>query len=513
MGMIGNSLAQGLISGANIQDGTVDTPDIKDGAIHTAKVADDAVHTAKIADDAVHTAKIADGAVTSDKLADSMSVSVGHGSTAWTGITGSALGYSNQGYKITKVGASTGTNNIALGVDVSGNTSGAFTGYRDIFVSNDAGLYQPNSANDDYHHLMGWDDNETVFNDSGRARDFRVESDSNQHMLFVDGGANKVTINSNTGDYALNVFSNLNSSTTGTVYVNTALNGSGTGVHVDSTSRTSAEGNTPMLLLTDRGGSTALNVQVDGETFFGNKMYADPAGAYTGITSLGWTAPIQVQETDTGTTSYRYMPMISQTSVSTSGYRQHTVFGSARGSAWGEAFIAVGGHDGYPTNGFFFNYQGTFTAPGTKNFRIPHPVAELSETHDLVHAAVEGPQADLLYRGVVALSGGVATVDLDEAARMTPGTFELLCKNAQCFTTNEADWDAVRGSVSGATLTIECQNSGSSALVGWMVIAERNDDVTQNWPNGRLEVEPQKNPEALPQEVSPAPGYETEPEA
>lgn len=64
MGMIGNSLAQGLISGANIQDGTVDTPDIKDGAVHTAKVADDAVHTAKIAD----------GAVTSDKLSADITV-------------------------------------------------------------------------------------------------------------------------------------------------------------------------------------------------------------------------------------------------------------------------------------------------------------------------------------------------------------------------------------------------------------------------------------------------------
>ena len=64
MGMIGNSLAQGLISGANIQDGTVDTPDIKDGAVHTAKVADDAVHTAKIAD----------GAVTSDKLASGVAI-------------------------------------------------------------------------------------------------------------------------------------------------------------------------------------------------------------------------------------------------------------------------------------------------------------------------------------------------------------------------------------------------------------------------------------------------------
>lgn len=39
MGMIGNTLAQGLISGANIQDGTVDTPDLKDSAVTAAKIA------------------------------------------------------------------------------------------------------------------------------------------------------------------------------------------------------------------------------------------------------------------------------------------------------------------------------------------------------------------------------------------------------------------------------------------------------------------------------------------
>jgi hypothetical protein len=49
MGMIGNTLAQGLISGANIQDGTVDTPDLKDGAVTTAKHADGSVTNAKMA--------------------------------------------------------------------------------------------------------------------------------------------------------------------------------------------------------------------------------------------------------------------------------------------------------------------------------------------------------------------------------------------------------------------------------------------------------------------------------
>ena len=36
--------------------------------------------------------------------------------------------------------------------------------------------------------------NETVFNDGSADRDFRVESDANTHMLFVDGGANCVGV-------------------------------------------------------------------------------------------------------------------------------------------------------------------------------------------------------------------------------------------------------------------------------------------------------------------------------
>ncbi len=75
MGMIGNSLAQGLISGANIQDGTVDTPDIKDSAVTTAKINDGAVTTAKITDANVTTAKIADANVTAAKLASGAAVS------------------------------------------------------------------------------------------------------------------------------------------------------------------------------------------------------------------------------------------------------------------------------------------------------------------------------------------------------------------------------------------------------------------------------------------------------
>lgn len=66
MGMIGNTLALGLVSGANIQDGTVDTADIKDGAVTTSKLADGAVVTADIANGAVTPAKLSTGAPTWD---------------------------------------------------------------------------------------------------------------------------------------------------------------------------------------------------------------------------------------------------------------------------------------------------------------------------------------------------------------------------------------------------------------------------------------------------------------
>ena len=42
---------------------------------------------------------------------------------------------------------------------------------------------------------MGMDVVATVFNDASQDIDFRVESDSNTHMLFVDAGNDRVMIN------------------------------------------------------------------------------------------------------------------------------------------------------------------------------------------------------------------------------------------------------------------------------------------------------------------------------
>jgi hypothetical protein len=131
---------------------------------------------------------------------------------------------------------------------------------------------------------------------------------------------------------------------------------------------------------------------------------------------------------------------------------------------------------------------------GSGSFRIDHPLKP--DTHHLVHSFIEGPQADNLYRGKVQLVAGRATVNLDDAARMTAGTFVALNGNVQCFTTNECGWTHVRGCVDGNVLTIEAQDPACTDEVSWFVIGERHDqhmiDAAWTDENGRVITEPEK---------------------
>jgi hypothetical protein len=132
---------------------------------------------------------------------------------------------------------------------------------------------------------------------------------------------------------------------------------------------------------------------------------------------------------------------------------------------------------------------------GSGSFRIDHPLPDKTETHHLVHSFVESPQADNIYRGKVELVDGSATVNIDTAAGMTEGTYVLLNTNTQCFTSNESGWTAVKGSVSGNTLTITAKESCSDTI-SWMVVGERKDQhmIDTDWTddNGKVIVEPLK---------------------
>jgi len=128
------------------------------------------------------------------------------------------------------------------------------------------------------------------------------------------------------------------------------------------------------------------------------------------------------------------------------------------------------------------------------SFKIDHPLKP--DTHHLVHSFVEGPQADNLYSGEVELINGQTQINLDEWFGMTEGTLVALNRDFRVFTTNETDWDNVKGRIENNILTIICQNPESTATVSWLVIGERQDKeihesiLTDD--NGKIIVEPQK---------------------
>ena len=74
-----------------------------------------------------------------------------------------------------------------------------------------------------------------------------------------------------------------------------------------------------------------------------------------------------------------------------------------------------------------------------------------------------------------------------------------MCDDVQCFTSNESDFKAVKGSVSGNILTIECEDSNSTADISWMVIGDRKDEhiMETSWTdeNGKPIIEPEKEAE------------------
>lgn len=154
-------------------------------------------------------------------------------------------------------------------------------------------------------------------------------------------------------------------------------------------------------------------------------------------------------------------------------------------------------------------YPGTtFDVNGTKLFRIEHPI---DSSKDLVHVSIEGPRADLIYRGCVKLVNGVATVDLDEEYGLIPGTWKSLCRNPQVWITSVDGWEPCKGSVSDQILTIYSKDSNSEETVSWLVVAERKDSAMygpSSDEEGRPILEPNRRPQNNPH---PYPDFPTSP--
>jgi len=133
---------------------------------------------------------------------------------------------------------------------------------------------------------------------------------------------------------------------------------------------------------------------------------------------------------------------------------------------------------------------------GSGTFRIDHPLESKKNTHQLVHSFIEGPRADLIYRGTTTLISGSAVINIDISAGMTEGTFIALNRETQFFITNQSGWNNIKGSLHGNILTIEAEDTNSTDTIAWMVVGERQDKHIKetDWTdsNGKPILEPAK---------------------
>ena len=134
----------------------------------------------------------------------------------------------------------------------------------------------------------------------------------------------------------------------------------------------------------------------------------------------------------------------------------------------GENFFEVKGKSQFLSG---LSVNGTFSA-SSKQFQITHP---LNKNKWLYHTAIEGPQADLIYRGKLNLINGEGSCNIDVSSRLTNGTFNSLTRNPQLFLQNNDSFDRIKGKIENGNVYVVSENENSSASVDWTVIAERCD--------------------------------------
>jgi len=404
-----------------------------------------------------------------------------------------------------------------------------------------------------------------TFNDDSADKDFRVESNGNANMLFVDGGNDSVVIGHNDANdgsvssaFALqNIGTDYNSSSIGLARFSADVNaptvvfhksrnasiGGDTVVQDDdelgrirffgndgtdfaegaritalvngtpgsgdmpselvfSTSANGAETPTDRMKIT-RTGQVGVNVSPVTTTGSAAQLHVDGDGRY----NSGTQAAIFQSTNNRGTVRVRTVSDdAAEIFWDVNGAARWLM--SCRGSgqshqmSWYNAH-STPSHTAVGTAKMALTQAGNLSvtgslSKGSGSFKIDHPLESKKDTHYLVHSFIEGPQADLIYRGKATLSSGTATVNIDTVSGMTSGTFVALNKNVQCFTNNESGWTAVKGSVNGNTLTITAQDNSCTDTISWMVIGERQDphmkDSETDWTDsdGKVILEPKK---------------------
>jgi len=413
---------------------TIHSDYIPDNAITSTKIAENSIGAREIATNAITTLYVADDSVTADKLANSINT------------------------------------DIALGVAALPKTGGTLSG--NLRIDNSAStavrLQLNNTGSNDYA---------SIYADTASAYKNLILNPLGGEVLIGKTAADNTTVGIR------------------------LLGSAGFGCFV-------RDGNTPVVLnrLTsdgeilrfDKDGSTVGSIgggatfltigSGTGNVYFQNGVMA-PTASSGGASSNGVI--------DLGTSSSKFKDLYLSGTVTASYIAaSNSVFAGSGGAGAMALKVTYSGADKFTVQNTGNVAVAGALSKGSGSFKIDHPLESKKDTHHLVHSFVEAPQADLIYRGVVVLENGTATINLDTVSGMSEGTYVTLNTNTSCFTSNETDWDAVKGSVSGNILTINCQNDSSTATVSWLVIGERQDqhmkDTDWTDDNGKVIVEPTK---------------------
>jgi hypothetical protein len=389
-------------------------------------------------------------------------VIIGSGGLDVSGIGGTyqALNMrAGSGYAVL-YGQTTSTTTNSAAMQVIGATSGASAGGGAEML----GVIQIAAESDSSTNATGYIN---FYTGSGGSVTEKMKIDSSGNIALgggtINGGANYISVDINAG--TVGSFLRLNAASG--VYHRLINNGADLSISADGGNTGAA---THIYFNVD--GNTAMEIDSSGNVGIGT---SSPASALHVDKNIGAPA---VTIHNTGGASSAYAGLEVETST-TATYVQRWVNS-------GIEVMRVGATGNVSITGAL--------SKGSGSFKIDHPLKP--DTHHLVHSFVESPQADLYYRGKVSLVDGAATVNIDEAAGMTEGTFVALCRDVQCFTSNEESWTNVRGSVSGNILTIEAQDSSCTDLISWLVVGERKDphmyDTDWTDDEGRVIVEPEK---------------------
>jgi len=362
-----------------------------------------------------------------------------------------------------------------------------------------------------------------VFNESGADKDFRIEGDTQANLFVADASTDRIGIGTATPDHIFHA-QDVGANSFNTKFVldleNTRRSGyTQAAIELASEYGTPGAGNfrTSAIAAELIGDQTATDIVFYSESTermritTGGSVGVGDLSAYSGGSAHPEGAP------PTGSTNAKVLKMDGGLNVDAalqiSGYSDIHGLDIWTDVSTGDVYFDQrGNHDDYdfrfrtkttgsPISAFTITGAGAISK-SSGSFKIDHPLPEKTDTHHLVHSFVEGPQADLLYRGTATLSSGTATVNIDTAARMTDGTFVALNGNVQAFTTNETAFDNVRALVSGNILTITSEDNTSTATISWLVVGERKDahmvsaGTTWTDSDGRVITEPSKESDA-----------------